>query len=104
MERQIKHLPEKLQDFLNAILKASLSLPDDIVETLKVWSDYHDKDSSPHLNIITAVLSIRGVISKEDETQINLAFTASKKATLLVTAIKNLPEKFRDVLNANIIS
>ena len=87
-----------MQDFLNAIQKADLSLPDDIVETLKVWSDYHDKDSSPHLNTIAAVLSIRGVVSKEDETQISLAFTASEKATLLVTAIKNSPEKFRDVL------
>ena len=47
---------------------------------------------------------MNGVISKEDEAQISLASTPSKKATLLVAAIENginsVPEKFQDFLNA----
>ena len=107
--RQINSSPEKFRDLLNALLKANLSLPDDIVKTLKLWSDYYDKDmltsafSSADLNIITAMLSIKGVISKEDEAQIR-ASTPSETATLLVTAIKyqikSSPEKFPDFLNA----
>ena len=75
-----------------------------------MWSDYYDKDilisafSSADLDTIAAVLSIKGVISKEDEAQISLASTPSEKAKLLVITmkhqIKNSPEKFRDFLNA----
>ena len=54
-------------------------------------------------NIITGMLSIKGVISKEDEAQISLASTPSEKATFLITAtehqIKSAPEKFQDFLN-----
>ena len=60
--------------------------------------------SSADPNTITVVLSIKGVISKEDEAQISLASTPSEKATLLITAIENqvksTPEKFQDFLNA----
>ena len=109
IELQIKSSTEKFRDFLNAVQKANL-LPDDIEETLKLWSDYYDKDililafSSADLDTIAAVLSIKGVISKEDEAQISLASTSSEKAKLLVITmkhqIKNSPEKFRDFLNA----
>ena len=60
--------------------------------------------SSADPNTIAVMLSIKGVISKEDEAQISLASTPSEKATLLITAIENQvksnPEKFRDFLNS----
>ena len=60
--------------------------------------------SSADPNTIAVMLSIKGVISKEDEAQISLASTTSEKATLLITAIekhvKNNPEKFQDFLNS----
>ena len=60
--------------------------------------------SSVEPNKIALTLSMNGVISKEDEAQISLASTPSKKVTLLVTAIENginsVPEKFQDFLNA----
>ena len=60
--------------------------------------------SSVEPNKIALTLSMNGVISKEDEAQISLASTPSKKATLLVAAIDNginsVPEKFQDFLNA----
>ena len=55
-------------------------------------------------NTIAVMLSVKGVISKEDEAQISLASTPSEKATLLITAIENqvksTPEKFQDFVNA----
>ena len=60
--------------------------------------------SSADPNTIAVMLSIKGVISKEDEAHISLASTPSKKATLLITAIENQvkgnPEKFQDFLNS----
>ena len=60
--------------------------------------------SSVEPNKIALTLSMNGVISKQDEAQISLASTPSKKATLLVAAIENginsVPEKFQDFLNA----
>ena len=60
--------------------------------------------SSVEPNKIALTLSMNGVISKENEVQISLASTPSKKATLLVAAIENginsVPEKFQDFLNA----
>ena len=60
--------------------------------------------SSADPNTIAVMLSIKGVISKEDEAQISLASTPSEKATLLITAIENqvksTPEKFQDFVNA----
>ena len=60
--------------------------------------------SSADPNTIAVMLSIKGVISKEDEAQISLASTPSEKATLLMTAIENqvrsTPEKFQDFLNS----
>ena len=60
--------------------------------------------SSADPNTIAVMLSIKGVISKEDEAQISLASTPSDKATLLITAIENqvkgAPEKFQDFLNS----
>ena len=60
--------------------------------------------SSADPNTIAVMLSIKGVISKEDKAQISLASTPSKKATLLITAIENQvksnPEKFQDFLNS----
>ena len=60
--------------------------------------------SSVEPNKIALTLSMNGVISKENEAQISLASTPSKKATLLVAAIENginsVPEKFQDFLNA----
>ena len=60
--------------------------------------------SSAEPNKIALTLSMNGVISKEDEAQISLASTPSKKATLLVATIENginsVPEKFQDFLNA----
>ena len=60
--------------------------------------------SSADTNTFAVMLSIKGVISKEDEAQISLASTPSEKATLLVTAIENqvksTPEKFQDFLNS----
>ena len=60
--------------------------------------------SSVEPNKIALTLSMNGVISKENEAQISLASTPSKKATLLVAAIENginsVPEKFHDFLNA----
>ena len=88
MQRQIK------RSSLSAIQKAYLALPnlpDDIVETLQSY--YDEKDvltsafSSADPSIIAAVLSIKGVISKEVESQISLASTRIQKATILVTAI-----------------
>ena len=50
------------------------------------------------------MLSIKGVISKEDEAQISLASTPSEKATLLITAIENqvksTSQKFQDFPNS----
>ena len=58
--------------------------------------------SSVEPNKIALTLSMN--VSKEDEAQISLASTPSKKATLLVAAIENginsVPEKFQDFLNA----
>ena len=64
IKRQIKSSPEKCQVFLNA----KLSLPGDIVETL--WSDYAkhiltSAFSSADPDTIAAVLSIKGMISKD---------------------------------------
>ena len=60
--------------------------------------------SSADPNTIAVMLSIKGVITKEDEAQISLAPTPSEKATLLITAIENqvksTPGKFRDFLNS----
>ena len=60
--------------------------------------------SSADPNTIAVMLSIKGVISKEDEAQISLASTPSEKATLLITAIgnqvKSNPEKFQNFLNS----
>ena len=60
--------------------------------------------SSADPNTIAVTLSIKGVILKEDEDQINLASTPSEKATLLITAIENqiksTPQKFQDFLNS----
>ena len=60
--------------------------------------------SSADPNTIAVMLSIKGVISKEDEARISLASTPSEKATLLITTIENqvkgAPEKFQDYLNA----
>ena len=60
--------------------------------------------SSADPNTIAVMLSIKGVISKEDEAQISLASTPSEKATLLMTAIENQvksnPEKFQDLVDA----
>ena len=60
--------------------------------------------SSVEPNKIALTLSMNGVISKENEAQISLASTPSKKATLLVAAIENginsVPEKFQDFLHA----
>ena len=60
--------------------------------------------SSADPNTIAVMLSIKGVISKEDEAQISLASTPSEKAILLITTIENqvksAPEKFQDFLNA----
>ena len=54
-------------------------------------------------NTFAALLSTKGVISKEDETQISLASTPSEKATLLITTVErqinSAPEKFQDFLN-----
>ena len=60
--------------------------------------------SSVEPNKIALTLSMNRVISKENEAQISLASTPSKKATLLVAAIENkinsVSEKFQDFLNA----
>ena len=54
-------------------------------------------------NTFAALLSTKGVISKEDETQISLASTPSEKATFLITAIErqinSAPKKFQHFLN-----
>ena len=59
---------------------------------------------SADANTFAALLSTKGVISQEDETQINLASTPSEKAALLITAIErpvnNDPEKFQTFLNS----
>ena len=53
-------------------------------------------------NTFAALLSAKGVISKEKETQISLASTPSEKASLLITAIEHqinsAPEKFHHFL------
>ena len=60
--------------------------------------------SSADPNTIAVMLSIKGVISKEDEAQISLASTPSERATLLITAIENqvkyYPDIFQDFLNS----
>ena len=60
--------------------------------------------SSADPNTIAVMLSIKGVISKEDEAQISLASTPSEKATFLITAmenqVKSTPQKFQDLLDA----
>ena len=60
--------------------------------------------SSADANTIAVILSIQGVISKEDEIQISLASTPSEKATLLITAIEHRiiqsPNKIHDFLNS----
>ena len=60
--------------------------------------------SSASSDTIAVLLSITGIFSKEDATQISLASTPSESAALLVTAaeqqIKRAPEKFRAFLNA----
>ena len=60
--------------------------------------------SSADPNTIAVMLSIKAVISKEDEAQISLASTPSEKAALLITVIENQvksnPQKFQDFLNS----
>ena len=59
--------------------------------------------SPADLNTIAAMLSIKGVISKEDKAQISLASTPSKVAVLIAAIehqIKSSPAKFQDLLNA----
>ena len=60
--------------------------------------------SSADPNTIAVMLSIKGVISKEDEARISQASTPSEKAALLITVIENqvksTPEKFQDFLNS----
>jgi hypothetical protein len=51
VEDQIKSSPEKFQDFLSVTHKADLS---NIVETLKLWSDYFNKDT---IILLTSALS-----------------------------------------------
>jgi Ran GTPase-activating protein (RanGAP) involved in mRNA processing and transport len=107
IERQIRDSPEKFQDFLNVVHMANLSLPDDIVESLQ--SGCYNKEililafSSADHDTIAAVLSIKGVISKEDEAQVSMA-SSSEKANFLVTAIerqiKSSPEKSQDFQRA----
>ena len=56
------------------------------------------------VTILSLMLSIKGIISKDDEAQISLASTPNEKAILLITAIesqiKSEPEKFQNFLNA----
>ena len=103
IEKKMKHSP---REFLYHVQKANLSLPGDILEIF--WPTFC-KDiltpafSSADPDTTATVLSLKGVISKEDETQINLASTRSEKATLLMTAVdhqlKRSPEEFQDFLN-----
>ena len=89
------------------VQRVNLSLAGDILEIF--WPTFCKDILTPAFSsadpVTTAtVLSLEGVISKEDETQINLASTRSEKATLLMAAIdyqlKCSPEKFQDFLNA----
>ena len=111
IEHHVKSSPEKFQDLLNALRKPNLSLPDYIVETLKLWSDYYDNDmllisalSSADYNKVAAVLSIKGVISDEDEALISLLSTQTEKGKFLISAMENRieasPEKFQNFLTA----
>jgi phosphopantetheine adenylyltransferase len=104
MEDLIKWSPRK---FLNVVQKAHLSLPGDILEIL--WPPFCKDILTPAFlsadpDTTAAVLSVKGVISKEDEAHINLASTPIEKATLLTTAVEHQlkcsPEKFQDFLNA----
>ena len=50
IQNQVKRAPEKLQDFLNVLSEAKLSLPGDIVETL--WSEYYDSVYKQYLDYL----------------------------------------------------
>ena len=50
IENRIKSVPEKFQNFLNALLEAKLSLPGDVVETL--WSEYYDSVYQHYLDYL----------------------------------------------------
>ena len=85
-----------LQEFLNAIQKADLSLPEDIVETL--WSAYKDivltsafssGFSSSRLNKAALQLSAKGIISSKDKEKIIHVSTQKGKATDLLTAVEH---------------
>ena len=103
----IKSSPKEFQDFLSAIKKASLSLSGDFVETIQyryrkrntviLISDFSSADP----DTIAAVLSVKRIISREDEAQISLASTLSEKAALVLAAIiKCSPKEFQNLLNA----
>ena len=50
IENGINSVPEKFQDFLNALSEAKLSLPGDVVETL--WSEYYDSVYEQYLDYL----------------------------------------------------
>ena len=50
IENRIKSVPEKFQNFLNALSEAKLSLPGDVVETL--WSEYYDSVYEQYLDYL----------------------------------------------------
>ena len=50
IENRIKSVPEKFQNFLNALSEAKLSLPSDVVETL--WSEYYDSVYQQYLDYL----------------------------------------------------
>ena len=50
IENGIKREPQKIQNFLNALSEAKLSLPGDVVETL--WSEYYDSVYEQYLDYL----------------------------------------------------
>ena len=50
IENGINSVPEKFQDFLNALSEAKLSLPGDVVENL--WSEYYDSVYEQYLDYL----------------------------------------------------
>ena len=50
IENGIKRQPQKIQNFLNALSEAKLSLPGDVVETL--WSEYYDSVYEQYLDYL----------------------------------------------------
>ena len=50
IESGIKRKPQKIQNFLNALSEAKLSLPGDVVETL--WSEYYDSVYEQYLDYL----------------------------------------------------